>query len=97
MAAPTFAAARYQLGVNLWNRFKRPIGGRQKQDLDDGIAQLTRAVEIRAGAAAVPPRARSASRRTAAPGAAIDHLRRALALAPDNPRSIHTISDSPYV
>ena len=32
--------------MNLWNRFKRPVGGRQQRDLDDAATQLTRAVEI---------------------------------------------------
>jgi tetratricopeptide (TPR) repeat protein len=79
--APTFAAARYQLGVNLWTRFKQPIGGRQQQDLDDAVTQLTGAVEIEpaqplyhlvlgqllAEQQRLPP--------------AIEHLKRALALA----------------
>lgn len=80
-AAPMFAAARYQLGVNLWNRFKRPVGGRQKQDLDDGIAQLTRAVEIEPSQPLfhLVLGQLLAEQQRLAP--AIDHLRRALALA----------------
>ncbi len=65
-AARSFAAARYQLGVNLWTRFKRPIGGRQKQDLDDGIAQLTRGRD-RAVTTAVPSGIGQLLRGTTAP------------------------------
>ena len=80
-AAPSFAAARYQLGVNLWNRFKRPAGGRQKQDLDDGIAQLTRAVEIESSQPLYHLVLGQLLAEQQRLGPAIEHLRRALALA----------------
>lgn len=44
-AAPYFAEAHYNLGLNLWNHYKSSTGLKQKSDLDEAAQQLQNAVE----------------------------------------------------
>jgi tetratricopeptide (TPR) repeat protein len=90
-ATPAFADARYQLAVALWNRYQRAGGRRQKADLDEAVSALSRAVEQ------VPYGAHFqlvlgqlfAEQLNFGPG--IEHLRRAVALAPANPEHAYNL------
>src|SRR6202011_1745489 len=45
-AVPSFGEARFNLALNLWNRYKSATGLRQKTDLDEAVGQLTAAVQL---------------------------------------------------
>ena len=45
-ALPDLAEAHYNLGVNLWNRYKAAPGAPRAQDLDEARAELGRAVAL---------------------------------------------------
>ena len=45
-AAPDFGEAHYNLGLNLWNRYKSSTGLRQKADLDDAQDELKTASRL---------------------------------------------------
>jgi len=83
-AHPAFATGRYQLAVTLWNRYQRAGGRPRKADLDEAVAALSRAVSEEAD----QPQFRLvlgqllAEQQNFAP--AIDHLRRAMTLAPND-------------
>jgi tetratricopeptide (TPR) repeat protein len=90
-ARPQLADAHYNLGLHLWERFKRTVGPKQSKDLDEAVAALTRAIQIDPNDA----RAHSAlgqllvDKQDLAP--ALDHLRHAMALAPDNPEHAYNL------
>jgi tetratricopeptide (TPR) repeat protein len=45
-AEPDFAEARINLGLNLWNRYKKSSGLRQKSDLDEAAQEVKKAVDL---------------------------------------------------
>jgi tetratricopeptide (TPR) repeat protein len=45
-AEPDFGEAHTNLGLNLWNRYKRSEGLRQKSDLEQAAAELKKATEL---------------------------------------------------
>jgi tetratricopeptide (TPR) repeat protein len=45
-AAPDFGEAHYNLGLNLWNKYKSSMGRRQKSDLDDAQKELKAASQL---------------------------------------------------
>ena len=45
-AAPNFGEAHYNLGLNLWNKYKSSMGLRQKADLDDAQEELKTASQL---------------------------------------------------
>ena len=45
-AAPDFGEAHYNLGLNLWNKYKTSMGLRQKADLDDAQDELKIASQL---------------------------------------------------
>ena len=45
-AAPNFGEAHYNLGLNLWNKYKTSMGLRQKADLDDAQDELKTASQL---------------------------------------------------
>ena len=45
-AAPNFGEAHYNLGLNLWNKYKRSTGLRQKSDLDEALEELRTASQV---------------------------------------------------
>jgi len=45
-AEPAFAEAHYNLGINLWNRYKKSAGLRQKSDLEEAAENLQKASEL---------------------------------------------------
>jgi tetratricopeptide (TPR) repeat protein len=51
-AMPQLAEARHNLGLNLWNRYKRSTGKRPQKDLEDARDELQAAVELAPGGAA---------------------------------------------
>ena len=88
---PNDTEGRYQLAVTLWNRYQRPTGRRQKQDLDEAISTLTPAVErnpARPQFHFVLGQLLAEQQRFAT---ALDHLRRATRLDPDNPEYAYTL------
>jgi protein O-GlcNAc transferase len=82
-ALPQFAEARYNLGLNLWSRYKHSEGIRQKQDLDDAAAALRAAIQLEPR----DPRFHIAFGQLLAEtqdlGGAVERLRTAVELAPD--------------
>jgi len=46
---PDFAEAHFNLGLNIWNRYKNSGGLRQKSDLDEAVQELKRATELDSG------------------------------------------------
>ena len=45
-AAPNFGEAHYNLGLNLWNKYKSSTGLRQKSDLDEALEELKTASQL---------------------------------------------------
>jgi tetratricopeptide (TPR) repeat protein len=45
-AAPRFAEAHYNLGLHLWNRYKRSTGPKHRSDLDAAIDHVQTAVQL---------------------------------------------------
>ena len=45
-AEPDFAEAHYNLGLNLWNRYKKSTGLRQQSDLEEAAQELKKATEL---------------------------------------------------
>jgi tetratricopeptide (TPR) repeat protein len=45
-AEPDFAEAHMNLGLNLWNRYKKSSGLRQKNDLDEAAQEVKKAVDL---------------------------------------------------
>src|SRR5229473_5386769 len=84
-AAPSFAEAHYNLGLNLWNKYKRSMGLRQKSDLDQALEELGTASQL----APKQPRIYFAlgqilaDRGNLAP--AVENLQKAVELDPPNP------------
>ncbi len=84
-ALPDLAEAHYNLGVNLWNRYKAAPGARRAQDLDEARAELGRAVAL----APSQPRFHAALGQVLADRQdledAVAAFRQALALEPQRP------------
>jgi protein O-GlcNAc transferase len=80
--APAFAEARYNLGLNLWNRFKASARPGVASDLDAAESELKEAVRLDPAQAPYHSALGQllAERETYA--GAIEHLRQAVALAP---------------
>src|SRR5205823_8442374 len=90
-ALPELAEARYNLGVNLSNRYKGSPGLKQKQDVDEAVAQLEFAVRL----APREPTYRLALGQLRADtqhlAEGIEHLTAAAALAHDDPEYAYTL------
>src|SRR5947207_1248515 len=75
--------ARLNLGLNLWNRYKRSTGSRPKKDLDQAREELRRAVDLAPRDAAFHAALGQFLSETQDLDAAVAQLREAAALAPD--------------
>jgi tetratricopeptide (TPR) repeat protein len=90
-SAPVFADARYALGLNLWNRFKAPLGGRRKEDLDEAVAALRQAVDLEANRPQFHMLLGQLLAEQQNLGPAIEHLKRAATLAPQDPETAYNL------
>src|SRR5436190_1277206 len=82
-ALPQLGEARLNLGLNLWNRYKRSTGSRPKKDLDQVREELRRAVDLAQRDAAFHAALGQFLSETQDLDAAVAQLREAAALAPD--------------
>jgi tetratricopeptide (TPR) repeat protein len=82
---PDFAEGHYNLGLNLWNRYKKSAGLRQKSDLEEAGQELKRATDLepRGPAAFLALGQIQADQGDFA--ASVDNLQKAINLDPTNP------------
>ena len=82
---PDFAEAHYNLGLNLWNRYKKSSGLRQKSDLEEAAKQLRKAADLEPRRVSVLEALGQIEADQGDYTHSVDHLGKAVALEPSNP------------